>query len=527
MTKQQSDVENKARLKEITEVLLRHEIVRGVTPEKLRRILEDLGPTYVKLGQILSMRSDMLPGAYCKELSRLRSSVAPMPFAQVKRIVEEAYGRRLGEIFSSFDERALGSASIAQVHAATLATGERVVVKVQRQGIYDTMSRDIALLHRAVRVLKYTGASELVDFNKVLDEIWAVAQQEMNFLTEAANLEEFRQLSEEVAFVTCPKLYRAYTTTQVLVMEFIDGYGVDEKQRLLDAGYDLSEIGRKLADHYVKQVVDDGFFHADPHPGNIRIREGKIVFIDMGMMGRLSHRDQALIGRMVEGVALGDVSAVKDAVMSIGEIHGRVDHGRLYADIDELLAKYGSADLGGIDLARMFEDLMDVMKESHIAMPPALSMLARGMATLEGVVADLSPDVSIVSVASGRLSGRMLRDFDFKKELRHSARALYASARKALDIPALAADVLRQTHRGQTRLNLDMHASDSLRALLFSLVDKLVAGLVIAALLLGSSILCTTDMQPRLLGVPLLGVLGYGAALGLICYLWIKAKRNR
>ncbi len=527
MNRRQSDGENKARLKEITEVLLRHEIVRGVTPEKLRRILEDLGPTYVKLGQILSMRSDMLPGAYCKELSRLRSSVAPMPFAQVKRIVEEAYGRRLGEIFSSFDERALGSASIAQVHAATLATGERVVVKVQRQGIYDTMSRDIALLHRAVRVLKYTGASELVDFNKVLDEIWAVAQQEMNFLTEAANLEEFRQLSEEVAFVTCPKLYRAYTTTQVLVMEFIDGYGVDEKQRLLDAGYDLSEIGRKLADHYVKQVVDDGFFHADPHPGNIRIREGKIVFIDMGMMGRLSHRDQALIGRMVEGVALGDVGAVKDAVMSIGEIHGRVDQGRLYADIDELLAKYGSADLGGIDLARMFEDLMDVMKESHIAMPSALSMLARGMATLEGVVADLSPDVSIVSVASGRLSGRMLRDFDLKKELRHSARALYASARKALDIPALAADVLRQTQRGQTRLNLDMHASDSLRALLFTLVDKLVAGLVIAALLLGSSILCTTDMQPRLLGVPLLGVLGYGAALGLICYLWIKAKRNR
>lgn len=262
MNRRQSDGENKARLKEITEVLLRHEIVRGVTPEKLRRILEDLGPTYVKLGQILSMRSDMLPGAYCKELSRLRSSVAPMPFAQVKRIVEEAYGRRLGEIFSSFDERALGSASIAQVHAATLATGERVVVKVQRQGIYDTMSRDIALLHRAVRVLKYTGASELVDFNKVLDEIWAVAQQEMNFLTEAANLEEFRQLSEEVAFVTCPKLYRAYTTTQVLVMEFIDGYGVDEKQRLLDAGYDLSEIGRKLADHYVKQVVDDGFFQS-------------------------------------------------------------------------------------------------------------------------------------------------------------------------------------------------------------------------------------------------------------------------
>lgn len=527
MAGREGDGSYRERLKEITEVLMRSEIVRGITPEKLRRILEDLGPTYIKLGQIMSMRSDMLPKAYCDELVRLRSDVPPMPFEEVKRIVEREYAAPLRDVFSAFDERALGSASIAQVHRATLKTGERVVVKVQREGIYETMSRDIALLHRAVGVLRYTPVAGLVDFNKVLDEMWSVAQQEMNFLTEASNLEEFARLNADVAFVCCPALYKTYTTTHVLVMEYIDGLGVDARESLTGAGYDPAEIGAKLADNYVKQVVDDGFFHADPHPGNLRVREGKIVFIDMGMMGRLTPRDQALIGSIVEGVAVNDVGRIKDAVMSIGDIHGRVDQGRLYADIDELLAKYGSADLGGIDLAQMFEDLMEVMKVHHISMPHGLSMLARGMATLEGVISALSPEINIVSVASGRIAGRMLRNFDFKKELQRASRAVYASARKALDIPALAADVLRQTQRGQTRLNFDMHASDDLRALLLSLADKLVTGLVIAALLLGSSILCTTDMQPRLLGVPLLGVIGYAAALALIVYLGIKEKRHK
>lgn len=244
MAGREGDGSYRERLKEITEVLMRSEIVRGITPEKLRRILEDLGPTYIKLGQIMSMRSDMLPKAYCDELVRLRSDVPPMPFEEVKRIVEREYAAPLRDVFSAFDERALGSASIAQVHRATLKTGERVVVKVQREGIYETMSRDIALLHRAVGVLRYTPVAGLVDFNKVLDEMWSVAQQEMNFLTEASNLEEFARLNADVAFVCCPVLYKTYTTTHVLVMEYIDGLGVDARESLTGAGYDRRRSAR-------------------------------------------------------------------------------------------------------------------------------------------------------------------------------------------------------------------------------------------------------------------------------------------
>ena len=230
--------ENRQRLMEIMEVVRRHDITRGMSPEKLCAIIEELGPTFIKLGQILSMRSDFLPKEYCEALKKLRSDVSPMSYAQVVAIVEASYGRPLGEVFSSFDEQALGSASIAQVHAAVLQSGEPVVVKVQREGIHDVMSRDIMLLKQACRLLKYTPVSGLVDFNRVLDEMWLVAQEEMDFQTEAANLERFRKLNEDVAFVTSPALYREYTTTRVLVMERVDGIAIDDRDALVAAGYD-------------------------------------------------------------------------------------------------------------------------------------------------------------------------------------------------------------------------------------------------------------------------------------------------
>ena len=180
-----------SRLKEMTAVLKKHGITRGVTPEKLRLILEDLGPTYIKLGQIMSLHSDILPKKYCEELIHLHSEVTPMPFEQVKEVIEEAYGFGWDEVFADIEEEPLGSASIAQVHRAVLKSGEQVVVKVQRKGIYEIMARDIGLLHKAVKLVPSATLKDMVDLDMVLDELWMVAQEEMNFLAEAANMEEF------------------------------------------------------------------------------------------------------------------------------------------------------------------------------------------------------------------------------------------------------------------------------------------------------------------------------------------------
>ena len=510
------------RLKEITSVLHKHEISRGVTPEKLRLILEELGPTYIKLGQIASMHSDILPKKYCDELMRLRSEVAPMPFEKVQEVLEEAYGCPYTEVFEQIEPIPQGSASIAQVHRAVLKTGEKVVVKVQRKGIYDIMSRDIGLLHKAVRLLPPISMKGLVDLDMVLDELWTVTQEEMNFLIEAANMEEFSRKNEDIAFVGTPALFKEYTTPHVLVMEYIDGFGIHEKERLLEEGYDLKEIGTKLVDNYIKQVMDDGFFHADPHPGNVRIRDGKIIWIDMGMMGRLTERDKDLIAEAVKGVAANDVALILEVVMALGEFQGRPDQSELYRDIGDLLSKYGTTDMGNIDLADVIQDLMEVMKKNKIRMPHGLTMLARGLTHMEGVLADLAPEINMVDIAAARMAGNFYLGKDFKKSLKKNARSMYRSLHKALDIPALTADILHGFLKGQNRINLDLHAADDLNEMLSRIVKRLVMGFLAMALLISSSIICTTDMKPKIWGIPALGAFGYILALGMALFIFLS-----
>ena len=510
------------RLKEITAVLKKHSITRGVSPEKLRLILEDLGPTYIKLGQLMSLRSDILPKRYCDELMKLCSDVPPMPFSEVIEVLEESMGSPWQAEFKGIQERPLGSASIAQVHRATLKTGEEVVIKVQRKGIYETMARDIGLMHKAVRLMPPVSIKGAVDLNMVLSELWTVTQEEMNFLTEAANISEFAKKNKGVAFVKTPILYREYTTTHVLVMEYIDGIAINDKEKLLQNGYDLNEIGSKFVDNFIKQVIEDGFFHADPHPGNVRIRGGKIVWIDMGMMGRLTERDRELISQAVEGVALNDIGKIQDAVLALGEFKGKPDHSKLYQDIQDLMEKYGTADIGNIDLAEVMVDLMEVMKENKIMMPHGLTMLARGLTHVEGVLADISPEINMVQIAAARIKEEFFGEGNWKKELKANTKNIYRSFKKSIEVPSLAADFLQGCMKGQTKINLDLHVADDLSRLLRRLVRNIVMGLWVMALLISSSIICTTDMKPKLWGIPALGALGYISAFIIVMYVFLK-----
>lgn len=516
-----------SRLREIMAVLRKHKIAKGMTPEKLKNILEDLGPTYIKLGQIMSTRSDILPKAYCDELLRLCSNVTPMPFEQVEEVLESAFGCSWKRIFLKIDKRPLGSASIAQVHKAVLMSGKEVVIKVQRQGIFKTMSRDIKLLHKAVRLMPPTAIKDAINPDMVLSELWAVAQEEMDFLKEADNMEQFAKNNASVAFVATPRLYREYTSKCVLVMEYIQGFAIDDKKNLLDNGYDLQEIATKLVDNYMKQVIDDGFFHGDPHPGNVRIREGKIVWIDMGMMGTLTENDKGFLEKAVQGVANRDIGLIEDAVCAIGVFREKPDQTRLYEDIRNLMSKYGTTDMGSIDVADMMQDLLDVMKENRISMPNGLTMLARGLAQMEGVLAKLYPNMNMVEIASARMKARFFHNQEWKKELKTDGKKLYRSLHKALDVPGFAADILQGYLKGQTRINLDLHASKELSHLLRHSIRNVVLGLWVTALLISSSILCTTSMQPRIGGIPALGVLGYVMAVFIMFYTFVKHFTGR
>lgn len=369
-----------SRLSEMLAVLKRNDITHGITPEKLRTILEELGPTFIKMGQILSMRSDLIPQKYCDELTHLRSQVTPMGYGEVRQLIREEYGvKHVHDIFLSFDHAPLGSASIAQVHHAVLKNGKEVVVKVQRPGIKEVMGRDVAILRRAIGLVKL--APELgdpLDFKIMLEEMWVAAQQEMDFLIEAAHLEEYARLNRDIVYVDCPRVEKHLTTARILVMEYVKGIPIDHREELLELGYDLREIAEKMAENYVKQVLDDGFFHADPHPGNLCVRDGQIIWMDWGMVGRLTQRDKELFLNAVKAIAEGDVYELKNVVLSIGVVHQKINHAELYNDIDLMMTKYACTDFASLHLGTLLVELNDLTNRHHIGMPEGVSLLGRG-----------------------------------------------------------------------------------------------------------------------------------------------------
>lgn len=526
MAKKNNGESTAGRLKDIFKVLGRYDLVRGLTPVKLRQILEDLGPTFVKFGQIMSMRSDMIPADYCEELTKLRTDVKPMALDAVRSVLEEEYGAPPESFFASIDQTPFGSASIAQVHKASLADGRSVVIKIQRPGIYAKMAQDIKLLHKVsgiLRIVSRTG--KVVDLNAVIDEMWAAAQQEMDFLLEAEHLREFAKLNADIRYISFPGVEKHLTTRRVLVMEMVEGIAVDDTETLKAEGYDLKEIAAKIGANYIKQVVDDGLFHADPHPGNIRISGGKIVWIDLGMVGRLSVRHRQLFKDAVIAAAGNDIRALGDIVIALGGGNALTDHSRLYADLGEMMSRYGALDLGEIDAGALLLDMLRIAEASGITMPPGISMLARGVVTLEGVLSKIDPETNFLTIIATNAAGT--QELDLLRALKRGGRSLHAFSRKAADIPVNLSDILRMAAHGQTKVNVEVVGSEAPLSRLDRIVNRLVVGVVSGCLVIGSSILCTTDMKPRIFDIPLLGVLGYAAAFVMTFWLVIRILKNK
>ena len=304
------------RLKQIGKIALEYDALHGLTPVKMRLMFEALGPTFVKVGQILSMRSEILPESFCAELSKLRADADPMPYAIVLGTLENEYQRPIDEIFEHIDTTPLGSASLAQVHRATLKTGEDVAVKVQRPGVRETMAQDVSIMRSLAKgATKIMHSSQVVDFRGVVEELWETFDEETNFLNEARNLAEFKRFCSHYAYMDCPTPFTDLCTEHVLVMQYIDGIPISHTRELIDDGYSLNEIGTKLVDNYAAQILDAGFFHADPHPGNIEIRGGKIILLDLGMTGRLDARTRVALKQMLFAVAKQNSADLADALL--------------------------------------------------------------------------------------------------------------------------------------------------------------------------------------------------------------------
>ena len=488
------------RLKEISDILRKHHFLKGFSPEEFRAMLEDLGPSFVKIGQTLSTRSEILPKAYCDELAKLQMECDPLPFEAILAALDDIYGDAQGDVFDAIDPTPLGSASLAQVHKARLVSGEIVAVKIQRPGVKATMAQDIDIMRMVARhAARFMKDEQMLDLRDVVEELWATFLEETDFQREAANLEEFARLNANVAFIDCPKVYSELCGEYVLVMEYIDGIPILAVDRLRESGYDLGEIGEKILDNYASQILDHGFFHADPHPGNLLIRNGKIVYIDLGIMGRLSPRDRAGFGNIIEAVGMESSSELKDALMSfaIAKDNAAIDHTRFLADLDLLLGDYGSCDVADIDIGSFLNDILMLTRSCKVTLPSSITSVSRGIVTLEGTIAPFIPNQNVVSIINAHIQRSKNQGDELVQALQDLALALRSSSRGALDAAQYSGETLKMLTRGQLKMNMEVLGSEAPLSKLAKIINRLTIGIIIAGLFIGSSMLSLSSRCSR------------------------------
>ncbi|MDO4537841.1 MAG: lipopolysaccharide core heptose(II) kinase RfaY [Coriobacteriales bacterium] len=516
------------RMAEMLAIVRKYEIVKGLTPQSLRRMLEELGPTFVKAGQILSMRSEILPEAFCKELARLRTAVEPMPYETVLNTLADEYQRPLEEIFLSIDNKPLGSASVAQVHRAYLLDGQVVAIKVQRPGVRATMAQDISIMRSIAKQTKrIVGEGQLLDIQSVVEEIWQSFREETDFLVEARSLEEFRSNNADFKFVNCPRPIMSLCSNNVVVMEYVDGIPITNFAELEAAGYDKNEIGVKLVDNYASQVLDQGFFHADPHPGNIMVADGKIEYIDLGIMGRLSPHDRAAVGDIVFSVGEYDSERLMNSLLRFAvETDADINHAHLLADLDMVLSDYGTTNLGDLDLPQLLSSVMTLASNNGIQLPGTVTMLVRSLVTLEGTVEDMLANESIVEIIAKHIEGSKGLPDLIGDEVSLYAREFRAASHGLLKASSEASLAMRMLTRGQLRMNVSVPGSKNPIADFSHAFDRLTMGIVLAGLFIGSSVIYYSGVRPLVFGIPVLGLVGFLTALVLGVWLIVDIIRE-
>lgn len=521
------------RLWQIARIANQFDVIHGLTPVKMRLMLEALGPTFVKVGQILSMRSEILPQAFCDELAKLRADADPMPYQTVLETLSSEYGRPIGEIFEHIDPTPLGSASLAQVHRATLLTGEDVAVKVQRPGVRETMAQDVSIMRSIARLAtRVMPSAQVVDLGGVVEELWDTFESETDFLVEARNLAEFKRFCQPYVYMDCPKPYMDLCTEHVVVMDYVEGISVSHPEQLIAAGYDLKEIGTKLVDNYATQVLDDGFFHADPHPGNIIIAGGQIVLIDLGMTGRLNAKTRSVLKQMIFAVAKQDSPALADGLLRFaGTESDAADYPALLADLDTIVAEYGTVDLKDLDLASFVTALTQLAQRHGIEVPSTVTTVARALVTLEGLLDEFIPDVNMIEIISEHIATSKPLDraaADEVKSLGVEAHAALHGLLGALSETKVAARMLT---RGQLRVNMELAGAEEPMRMLSEMVNRLTMALIVVGLYVGSSIVYFAGVPPIVFGIPVVGFMGYVVAFVLSVWIvfdiYFKGRRSK
>ncbi len=515
----------KTRAAEMISIFSAHNFyANGFTPEELRTTLEDLGPTYVKIGQIMSSRVDLLPESYCKELEKLRQSVKPLDPEVARAVIEEETGKKIDEIYSEFRDKPLGSASIGQVHYAVLKDGTKVVTKVQRPLIADMMRKDYVLLKKLADLVNSVSDNEDgegIDLVSVIEELEKVTDEELDFRVEANNTKFFKEnCIDDEEKITCPTVIDELTTERIFTMTFVDGYSIAKKDRLISDGYDPLEVGKVIAENYVHQVLDIGTFHADPHQGNIMFTNGKPCWIDFGMIGHISDKDIDTIQGLIVSLLAGDSEGMVKSIFSMGAASSKTNRDALTEDVTTFLSGYdGASGIDDIDMGVLFDEITELTSKHHITLPGQYTMLGRSLITIEGVIEQLCPELDLFTLLSNAMIERSKKGFDLKKTLLDAGKELVSAGKKTAKIPGFIAETLGALAKGKAKINIELAGIDEPLERIGIYIKYVVMVIVACVLFIGSCILASVDIQPKTTnGMPLLAVGGIVFSIALTIY---------
>lgn len=497
-------------------------------PERLRLAFEELGPTFVKLGQLLSLRPDLIPPEYSAELTKLQDEVAPFPFKQIKEGVEGQLGRPLDLLCLEFEEQPLAAASLAQVHRAILKDGTEAVVKVQRPQVRETIRADLIILEDlAGFIARYVPESELYDPLGTVRQFSKTLRRELDFVREGRNMELFRRNFAGDETIHIPRVFWELTTSEILTMERIVGIKVTDLEALERAGLDRRQIAINGANATLKQIFEHGFFHADPHPGNILVLENNVIApLDFGMVGRLDQPLQEAIGEMLVGIVRKDVGRIVRALRELGSLYEQVDLGAFRTDLGDFIDRYYKIPLYRLDVARLLDEAMMLMREHRVRLPANLVMMGKALVIEEGISRILYPELDMIALARPYVRRLVLQRLAPQRELRDWGVVLEEASRLLKELPGELRSIMKKIRRGELRAQFEHLGLDRLITEMDRASNRISFALIIAALIVGSSLVMQLQIGPWLFGLPLFGFLGYGFAAVLGLWLVIAILRS-
>ncbi|KAF1692462.1 2-polyprenylphenol 6-hydroxylase [Pseudoxanthomonas koreensis] len=501
-------------------------------PERVRRALEDLGPTFVKLGQVLATRVDLFPPEWIVELGKLQNAVPALPFAQVRPQLVEDLGAEPEEVFAQLDETPLAAASLAQTHRAWLADGTAVVLKIRRPGIRDTVEADLRLLARLAEIVE-AQAPDLQRYRprEVVQQFAQSLRRELDFAAECRNAERIAANFAGHDGIVVPRVHWQWTSERLNVQDFVAGIPGPDLAAVDAAGLDRRRLAREGAGIVLKMVLEDGFFHADPHPGNIFYLPGdRIGVIDFGMVGRLSEQRRVQIVQLLHGLVEREAEAVTDVLMEWGEGAGETDETRLQADIGAFVDQYRGVPLKDLRMGAMLLDVTTILREHGLSLPPDLALMIKAFLTLEGLGRQLDPDFDMAGAARPYVEKVLLQRYSPRALLRRGRRGAIDALELAGDLPRELRRLLRAARRGRLNMQIEVTSLKAFGDQVDRAANRLTMGVVTAALVIGSSIVMNSAGG----GVPsrwllALGALGFvGAALigmWILLSIWRSGRR--